>query len=198
MPASSLVALRKCSIANLRTAEVLEAQFNPTDFERTIAVNWAHITVPGLSHEVLQYTNTKNTGFSFEFFCLANTTDSRARTVDFMNFIESLCYASAGANSIRNGAPPRVLVVWPSLLSMTCVVGKVGFGYKAFTSNGLEVTRAMVSIDFEEIRDARLTSEDVRARGGLRGSASSGSAPTGASDLDSRLDTGLGSNIGRG
>jgi hypothetical protein len=163
-------ALRKVSIANLRTGETLDAQYNPTDFEEKISVNWQRLAVPGMSHKVLQYQGTENHGFSFDFYSRGFTNAEAMALRDWRNFLASLCYPSEGASSIRDGAPPRVLVVWPTLLSMTCVIGSVVFRNQSFGAD-LRLTRMVASVDFEEIRDVRLTSEEVRLRGSRRASA---------------------------
>ena len=50
----------RMSIANVATGESVDAQFNPADFEEALEVNWARQTVPGLSHQPLQFVNTGN------------------------------------------------------------------------------------------------------------------------------------------
>ena len=45
----------RMSIANVSSGESIEAQFNPTELEEALEVNWARQTVPGLSHQPLQF-----------------------------------------------------------------------------------------------------------------------------------------------
>ena len=56
----------RMSIANTATGDVVEAQFNPAEFEEALEVNWARQTVPGLSHQPLQFVNTGNVKFTLE------------------------------------------------------------------------------------------------------------------------------------
>jgi len=165
----SLKALASMSLANVATGEVLEAQFNPTTLEDTLSVDYTRLTVPGLSHKVLQYVGTGNVGVPVELYCNANTEDTARAILSFRNFIDSLCYASASAQDIRGGAPPRVLFVWPNLASLTCVILKRQFTYENFAPDG-SLLRYKAQVELEEIRDFRLTSEEVRERGLLRAS----------------------------
>ena len=58
-------------------------------------------------------------------------------------------------------APPRVLVVWPSVLTIECVIASIDFQYRqlAVDSSVLVYT---ASVTFEEILDTRATSETLR------------------------------------
>lgn len=174
MPKTQLIALRKMSLVNLATAEPFEVMFNPTDFEEKVSVKWKRVAIPGMSHELLQYENTSNVTFGFEFFCRATNRETKQLTMDFRNFILALCYPSEGATSVPTGAPPRVLVVWPRLLSMTCVVQNVAFKNEAFDPTDLSLLRLKANVDFEEIRDVRLTSESVRTHGHRRADPGTG------------------------
>lgn len=167
MASKRTTVLRKVSIANLRTAETFDAQFNPEELEESISVNWTRITIPGMSHQVLQYSNTNNVEFSMDFYSTAFTEPNRIKIVDFRNFLESLCYASDQASSIGGGAPPRLLVVWPNVLSMTAVIDSIDFKYKMFDAD-LNLKRMVASVKFIEIRDTRITSEEVRLNGSRR------------------------------
>jgi hypothetical protein len=44
----------RMSIANVSSGDSIDAQFNPTEFEEALEVNWARQTVPGLSHQPLR------------------------------------------------------------------------------------------------------------------------------------------------
>jgi len=162
-------------LVDLRTGEDLEVQFNPEQLELVVGPVWKRLEVPGLPHQPQQYVGTTNAAFTLDLYCMGHTTQFRQSIEDFERFLLSLCYPSEGADSVANGAPPRVLVVWPRFLSMTCIVGgPVNFRHQRWALDG-GVTRYMASVPLEEIRDVRLTSEDVR-RVGLR---RSGNAPQG-------------------
>jgi len=166
----------RMSIANVSSGESVEAQFNPSEFEEALEVNWARQTVPGLSHQPLQFVNTGNTKVSLElnFEVLDPNTDleqiHRSR-----RFLLSLCYPRRGAGDIIGGGPPRALFIWPNVVSLTCVITALSFRYGRFNLDGTPV-QFTAKVGLEEIRDVRLVSEDVLASGSRR----SGVGPGGA------------------
>ena len=173
------VAARKparMSIANIATGESVDAQFNPTDFEEALEVNWARQTVPGLSHQPLQFVNTGNAKFTLELnFEVQDPTTDLERIHLARRFLQSLCYPRRGAEDVVGGGPPRALFVWPGVISLTCVLTALSFKYGRFNLDGVPV-QFTAKVTLEEIRDVRLLSEDVLADGTQR----SGAAPGGA------------------
>jgi hypothetical protein len=69
---------------------------------------------------------------------------------------------------VASGGPPRALLVWPGLVSLTCVVTSLEFRYEQFGVRG-EVLVYRAQVNFEEIREVRVTSEEMRVQGSLRG-----------------------------
>lgn len=158
------------TLANLRTTEVLEAHLNPESLAESIGVNWEDLDVLGLSHKVLNYANTDNLKIELELFFRVyhNGQNRLAQMDDAKRFLYALTVPSQGAGDVRGGAPPRVLVVWPETLSLACVVEGIDFNSTHFGLGG-HVYHSSAKLKFKEIRDGRLTSEDVRARGLRRG-----------------------------
>lgn len=172
----------KVVIANIRTGEFVEMPFTPPEFSEEISVEYARQKVVGMSHSILQYAGTENHkfgGLSFAFVgtplssnrpgAAAGGVNAQDAALDTRNFLMSLCYASASAQGIRTGGPPRVLFAWPSLISMTCVIASLKVTHSKFDTLG-KPTVFNAQLDLEEIRDVRLTSEAVRASGTLRSS----------------------------
>lgn len=165
---------------NIRSGEGITAQFNPTEFEEGLEAQYNRQQVLGLSHQVLQFIGTGNHHFTMELFWNRGVTPE-VREEDLANigiseiselaeakaFFESLMYPTGGATSITSGAPPRVLVVWPGVLSMTCVLMAMNTTNERFNSRG-ETVEATMSLQFEEIRDVRITSQEVRQFGARR------------------------------
>lgn len=56
----------RMSISNIATGDAVEAQFNPTELEELLEVNWTRHVVPGLSHQPLQFVHTGNARFQLE------------------------------------------------------------------------------------------------------------------------------------
>ena len=92
---------------------------------------------------------------------------------DWRRFLLSLCYPSGAAGSIVDGGPPRVLFVWPELFSMTVVVSGLKIRHTRFARTG-GTTRYFATLTVEEIRDVRITSEDVRRQGTRRSTSGEG------------------------
>ncbi|MEO7729594.1 MAG: peptidoglycan-binding protein [Kofleriaceae bacterium] len=164
----------RMSIANVSSGESIEAQFNPTELEEALEVNWARQTVPGLSHQPLQFVNTGNTKFTLELnFEAQDTTTDLEQIQRSRRFLLSLCYPRRGAQDVAGGGPPRVLFVWPTVVSLTCVISSLSFKYSRFNLEGTPV-QFTAKLTLEEIRDVRLVSEDVLASGTQRSGAGSG------------------------
>ena len=45
----------RCSLVNVATSESIECLFNPTQLTEKVSVNWNRLSIPGLSHQLLQY-----------------------------------------------------------------------------------------------------------------------------------------------
>jgi hypothetical protein len=149
----------------------LYAQFNPTELEETLSVNWSKLAVLGLSHMPLQYQQTDNHGFSFELMFHALDDSGKPQLFAIARarrFLLALCYSSRnGAQTISTGAPSRALFFWPNLISLTCVLRKVVFKHSTFNQQ-LDPTVFTAKVTLEEIRDARLYGDDVYASGTIR------------------------------
>lgn len=170
---------RRVSLTNLNTGEGWMAMFNPTTFEEQVEVNWNRQHVLGLSHEPLQYGNTGNWNFELDLYMRGNKpttvnpfTEATVKDKspkglsDIMairKFLMSLAYPVSGA-TIGEGGPPRVLVVWPHIMSLVCVVTSLKLANQRFNFEGYPV-EYVASVGFEEIRDTRITSGDIRQLG---------------------------------
>lgn len=161
----------RMTITNLKTGATVEMQYNPTEVEESLDVTYAKQTVPGLSHKITQYTNTENLALKFDlaFDGLANPKQFDSfSAVQARLFLMSMCYPSRGATTVRTGAPARALFVWPNLYTLTTVITKLGIKFTRFALDGMPTAFA-ASMNIEEIRDVRLTAEDILASGTQRG-----------------------------
>jgi len=155
----------RCTLVNLTSGEELVCLANPTELTETIAVNWNRVAVPGLSHQVLQFGSTNNrqlTGVElyFDRFLLAEEPQA-PDLLTFRNFLLALTVPLAAAGGAPPAAPPRMLFVWPQLLTMECVVASVELRYQRFALDG-SVLAYTAALELEEILDVRVTSEDRR------------------------------------
>lgn len=159
----------RMTIRDLGTTEIQEVQFNPTDLEEAISVEWARLKVPGLSHEVLQYDHTGNLkiGPIALVFDALGEGWSVDRLDNMRRFLHSICYSKKGAQSVREGEATRVLFFWPNFMSLTCVLTSLKIKHSRFNLQA-RPTYFTATVALEEIRDVRLFSEDVRATGTIR------------------------------
>ena len=151
-------------IFNLRTNERFVLQFNPSQFSERLQVNYARPSVLGQSHQELQYLNTANLVIPMQFFFYSADQAAHAKGQDAKKFLHALCYPVSGADSIVGGAPPRALVVWPNVLSLTTKLTMLVTNNQRFNIKG-ELVQFTANVTFEEMRDVRWTSEDARILG---------------------------------
>lgn len=164
----------RCSFTDLRTGTIYEMPFTPEKLAEEVVANYVDHTVVGLSHEVEQYVNTSNhsfPGLAFDFF--GRTPGDVEEIHRGRRFLLSLLYAHAGSSGVRDGAPSRVLFFWPQLVSMTCRIRKIRNQHTQFNREGLSY-RWRCTLEFREVRDVRLTSEDVIELGTQRSALSRG------------------------
>jgi hypothetical protein len=167
----------RMSVTNLATGESIEAQLNPTELEESLDVDYARQTVPGLSHQPLPFVQTNNTKLSLELYFDASAAGYTLDQILYARrFLQSLCYPRRGASDVVGGGPPRVLFAWPGIISLTCVITALSFKYTRFNQQGVPV-QFTAKVTYEEIRDVRLTSDEVLQSGTQR----SGKGPEGVS-----------------
>ena len=147
---------------------VFETQFNPTEFSEALQVNYKRHKIPGLSHEPMQYINTTNDKISLDLFFDADTQEQADRNLIARKFLLAVCYPRRPVGDLEIGGPPRLLFVWPSIISMTVVITSLQLTYTKFSSTGVPMD-FIAGITIEEIRDMRLTYDDVINNGTVRG-----------------------------
>lgn len=144
---------------------LFRVQFNPQKFKERLSTNWARQTVPGLSHQVMQFINTNNYVIDLELFFRAVTADQQFLIKRQRDLLMSWQYPTGFfGNSIdgaTGGAPPRLFLIWPNMLSFSCFLTSVEITHELFTPDGKTTEYRAVCI-FEEVRDINLTYEDAR------------------------------------
>ena len=155
----------RCLLVNVTTGESMECLFNPTQLSEKVQVNYNRLAVPGLSHQVLQFQSTGNrqiAGVEFyldRFFAAEQPGD--VDILDFRAFLRALTVPPEGTEGVVDTAPPRTLLVWPGVITIETVVTGVEFQYRQVSVEG-EVLVYAATVSFEEILDARVTSEALR------------------------------------
>ncbi|RKH35672.1 peptidoglycan-binding protein [Corallococcus praedator] len=163
--AAGLARPPRCVLVNVLTGEAMDCLFNPTQLTEKLQVNWNRLAVPGLSHQVLQFQGTSNRQLSgVEFYLDAFFAAQQADTssvMAFRAFVRALTVPPAGTEGVLATAPPRVLVLWPGVLTVECVVASVEFQYRQLAVDG-RVLVYTATVTFEEVLDTRVTSEQLR------------------------------------
>lgn len=155
-------------IANLETGEGYEMPFVPETLEEQVDVVRSTLEILGLPHNRRQYTGTTSHQIpGLEFFFRGTTPEEVRNIHEGRKFLLSLTAPRAAADTVRTGAPPRFLFVWPQLFRMTCELDSLRIRHEKFNTEGL-TTIFRATIGFQEVRDVRLTSEEIRETGTLR------------------------------
>lgn len=158
------------TITSLASGETVEMQYNPAELEETLEAVYARLQPPGLPHEIMQYGGTKNLGVTFDlaFDALANPRDYDADdALAARRFLQSFLYPARGASTVRGGSPSRALFIWPQLYTLTTKITKVRIRFTRFALSG-KPTAFVATLNIEEIRDMRLTAEEIMADGTQR------------------------------
>lgn len=157
----------RCHLVNQSTGEDITCLFNPTQITEKVQVNWIRLTVPGLSHQVLQYQSTGNRQLQGVEFYLDRFFAEKQHTPDIMQFRQFLLALTVpvlDSAGFVSSAPPRARFIWPQLFSLEAVLTSVEFNYRQFAKDGSVLIYAAVC-DLEEIRDVRFLS--TAGMGGL-------------------------------
>lgn len=163
---SAVVRPARCALANVRTGQSVECLFNPPQLLEKVQVNWSRLGVLGLSHEVLQYQSTGNRGFgALEFYVdrfFARGASPDAEVLAFAEFMRGLTRPPRDAADVASGAPPRVLFVWPNVLTVEAVVTDLELRFTDFAVDG-SVLVYTASCSLEEILDVRYAADAAGA-----------------------------------
>ena len=141
----------------------------PTELSYEVAVEWAKMNVQGMSHQQLQYSHTANPPIPLEFVIARDLVDpllaqSDANILYASRFLLSLTVPGRGPTGEVMDRPPEALLIWPRLMTARVVVNKVKFRFESF-SDKLGPWTYITAVEFERVRDVRVLSEDMVARG---------------------------------
>lgn len=154
----------RAKLVNTRNGKSQTFQFNPTEWEEALGCEFSRQVVPGLSHTVMQFINTRNREVSVElYYDNANYKAGTLGTNPILyvrRWLRSLVYPRKAGGRVTGGAP-RVLFVWPGFLSFTAFVVDLTLTYVQFNKKG-EPSAMRIELMLEEVRDEMLFSEDAR------------------------------------
>ena len=130
--------------------------FNPAQLTEKVEVHWNRLSIPGLSHQKLQYQSTGNRAIQgVEFHLdqrLQGELHAHLDVLAFREFIRGLTYPPAESSGPGHRSPPRTLIVWPRVLTVETVVTDVEFRYDHLAVDGQVLVYTAV-VGFEEILD---------------------------------------------
>jgi Contractile injection system tube protein len=153
-------------LVNESSHESMSCLFNPTELLERVAVNYSRLSVVGLSHQPLQYGSTGNRELpGLEFYVDKFFASARADDMDVMSFagfLRALTVPAALPDATSGAvAPPRVLLLWPNVLTLEAVVTSLELAFRQFGADGGALVY-VATVTFEEVRDSRITSEQLR------------------------------------
>ena len=140
----------------------LVAQFNPTNLTEEITANWSRITIPGLSHEPMQFVNCSNYKLKMDLHFRAVAKDELLAIHRARLLLLAWNYPRLVSSDVKGGRAPRLLVTWPGMLSFVAVLTNVSMVHSHFNHLG-QSTRFNASIQLEEITDVHMTFDMVAA-----------------------------------
>lgn len=155
----------KVHLVNVTTGEGIDVLINPTQLQQAVSVNYARQQVPGMSHQPLQYISTGNRVVGPVQFqmdrLVAEATQDSPEILDFQQFIEALTVPAAGTGGPADTRPPRVLIVWPGVMTVEAVVTSADFLFIDFGEDASALAY-VANVTFEEALDVRRTSQQLR------------------------------------
>ena len=153
----------RVSLTNMVSGETLIAQYNPNQLVEKFGASYERLTVHGLSHKVKQFSNTDDAtlNFGIEWDAIELGSDGNQVLLNVRRWFKASVHPRAGAGAIKTAGGPRILFIWPALMSLTCVITSAEVTYASFSVSTGGPTRLSVACTLEEIRDALVTMEDV-------------------------------------
>jgi hypothetical protein len=161
---------------NTGLPRTMEFFFNPDSIDFTTEAEWARTDVPGLSHQVLQYSHTLSNEISFDLEWNAIEARRRQRkpsqlrnqAVNYGLRNEAINYGLLYkdwlyALTLPLGpglAPSRVTLVWPDVMQVRGVVESVSFNFTKFGQTG-GVIAFSAAIDMVELRTVFLARRGI-------------------------------------
>lgn len=135
----------------------MEFFMNPDRIDFDMEAEWARIAVPGLSHEVLQYSHTRSNEISFELQwdkieagrrmkgehlvrAVEGAPDAwtrkiRKSSIDYGMYYKEFLYSLLQPVE-RGRSPSRVTLIWPGVLHTRGVITSINFTFTKFGQPG--------------------------------------------------------------
>lgn len=154
-------------IRNLRNNERVSAQFNPNEMDESVAPQFSRMQVQGLSHEVHHFTHTGPYEISMKLRFRAYSPEELEALQRARRQMMSWAYPRAVQSQRVGGGPPKLLVVWPGMLSLVCYMTGLKINHASFNSEAQSVLME-ASVTFEECPDRLMTMDHITSDPKLR------------------------------
>lgn len=153
----------RVSIADTDNGDAIELPIFPESLEHTSEAVWQRQSVPGLSHQRNQFTNTNNAKFAFAIFVddLDGVTTTEEVTKIY-NFLDSMQFPAEGKGA------SKYLLAWPGVASIVIISATITFTQTRYSQQDGTLRAFTAKFAVEEHRDVRITKEEVRSRGLFR------------------------------
>ena len=127
----------RCHLVNVATAQSMECLLNPKQWSEKVQVNWNRATIPGLSYQPLQYQSTSNRQITdLEFYLDKVHASEQPGDADILRFRRFLRELTIPRTYHTPACPPRVLFVWPGVLTLEGVITELSLSYQQFANDG--------------------------------------------------------------
>jgi hypothetical protein len=113
------IKIEKAYLVDYNTAEKLEFQYNPNEWEDNRSVNYSTITIPGISHPVYQFTAGGER--IVKFVLITNAMYKKNAPFEISHWIRARTYP-VRSDFVLENAPPRVVFIWPNAISMLAII----------------------------------------------------------------------------
>jgi len=181
------VKMQRGFFTNLDTNNTSEFLLNPTALNETYEAVYARHISPGLSHQRMSYSYTKNAKIPLRLFFDQSMFDERNRgrtrrvasgrgqtdvpaandVEEWRRFLMHFLY-SPKRSKARHGSPAPVLFHWPGMISMKVRVMKITFQHAMFAA-GKPIPRIMTAlVSLEEDIPEKIYAEDILRYGTQR------------------------------
>ena len=144
-------------LVNLVTLEELEAWMNPPALSEQRGAQWNRLAIPGLGYQALQFGGTTNRKLADLTLVFDRRTHPYADLDVARLFLDGLVAPAAPAPA---SGPPRVLFVWPRLLSIETIVESVELTHDHVAVDGTPMAMT-AKITFEQVVEMRSLAQGV-------------------------------------
>jgi hypothetical protein len=138
-------------LMNLTTLEELEAWANPPALSEQRAAQLNRLSVPGLGHQPLHYGGTGNRRLADLELIFDRRTHPYADLEAARQFLDALLVP---VRTTVPAAPPRVLFVWPKLVSLEVATESVELVHEHFAVDGSPMAMT-AKLAFEHVVEMR-------------------------------------------